>query len=1694
MKKGKRKAASNAILSTAIYAGLAALVRLAERRGNRRTKKFQMSIQKKWEEIRSGRKETRRTDPRDFSIIQNAEPNLRKMCLQMLWYSTKPYGNKEFKRVYSWESGTVGPLNALLNYAGARLREIAVTRYPFPEPVYFQIRKYEKGVLKVLSQRVAESYPDDSSAKKVYWKAGYRGNSKHPRVLLTHPTLPGLDFVDMIRAHVIELCRQCFIHGVPRSEAHRYIRLLIHNLRPFLDWVYTGGESGRKNFFPDADKELRIIVLEIRALYGRHSGRSESITRLLDDTYTNPNVDILKRKALEILNTSTVDEVRASCAEILDRIDQGLIVDRDVAKLIDHVNTLAIREGNEWHRVMLSGLHHPFSLSSVVFHGDSMLTTPDNVLVVGGLPVTGRDRLGKTDIVYFVRRSVSGRVVWTPIMILEVKTKTSFDFNIYAVMSKSKRDYLPKGYAWKRALDENDWKILSTSHPDEKALTQLEAYEQGILQEYRKLVRDDPSPPTSLWKGVVIIDTDQSYAEVYDAFQMMLGNLAENIHRLAPRVSEWTSLTPDSIDSINVPRVAVLLSPSKGPSHLIKEKQSAEFIGTKDPFEHRIKDDRIFTLYVSVASSTSYGEAAAWVSKNWHLINHIRECVESSDDKLNLVWLDLLGDFPSEYLLNKRLGLDQLYRERAMNSMQYRALHQLLGKTHFINLSVSVREFLFESAEFDLDAFKSQLNISAGEESIIIVDGWSGLNQMIPTHRRHLLRVLECALLDTVPESRTNVIWIDNGAPHSIMNPLYQRRCVRPLPHDSPRGPLLDEVIYNFPLTPRVFGWQTPREVDLRVIAQDTPTETKPWSTIIRVPQLRDWARIFRGVSKRIRTVGPEELPDDIKNLPRMYGRQVTLSSVRASVEKLTAERVVEIQNDALTLAPSLLRPRDGIDIIDREPEEQLTWIAVAFPIHKGQPSASYDRLGLEPNMPPPTPSRSDERYFPLGKVTRGWAYGSIPDVDDSIEEWTGTVRRPPLFKSTERIHIDSVETREHEVIRLLNAAQFLKTQVTRYSDLEVCCDKIISICRNALSEDTDEKLLLMALEQARKQILGNTTRRAAWRLIERTRKGLDEVLNSENRLVLQRAINKNDELLTLYGNNLFLAVFAVADEILQDTESPAIIDLWSAIAEWQLYQMGFRPDDIPEFESKSRYDFQAIYSNLKWRGKQLSEIPQAEKPRFPERLGQIIQKDTGDGVKTWLVFQERGLQRYLAGQLGESRTRALLHGWYRCEIDPEELSVSAKEVLGSSEWEREPVTITNVNGFDLIYQRSQEDDEWRLVGVLEYGRPPKGKGLPVRWLRFSQPPSEVFPMIHGYTPRIKPLDLDASVNSILKEAAAWSGKIREVTCRLTIDPQREVYRIDLLEGSKNIAKKETPYTDEVVRFLRHPLRTGEYFETNDSTLLKWDVQEDIEYDDVKIVDDDGSKKWISLSFLKPLLVRSSFFPDSYLVPSSCKELLSIKSGDEVTMGFIVDERLKTLGVKKYLKVRLEGLLKDSAISHLESERLGIFDVALLAECSQLIDVGSGHGHDVNIDAEGLLELRVVNLLNDYPRISSVLMSLIESLEESDTQEEPDEREIVPSGPSLKFLSVSLEHRIRSRMIDVVALLFSVEVKNDVHEVGVFRVSSEIAKSQSIAYDMIDSEVRKAMRSKILDDDEFEKLLKAIVECLEKEGIEVGYY
>ena len=88
-------------------------------------------------------------------------------------------------------------------------------------------------------------------------------------------------------------------------------------------------------------------------------------------------------------NTKDEDEA-AVYSQILNYIDEGDLEQRDIEKIIEQVLALSSREGSEWHRILLSDLHHPKSLKQVVFAGDTMLDEPSSILIVGELPVSRR--------------------------------------------------------------------------------------------------------------------------------------------------------------------------------------------------------------------------------------------------------------------------------------------------------------------------------------------------------------------------------------------------------------------------------------------------------------------------------------------------------------------------------------------------------------------------------------------------------------------------------------------------------------------------------------------------------------------------------------------------------------------------------------------------------------------------------------------------------------------------------------------------------------------------------------------------------------------------------------------------------------------------------------------------------------------------------------------------------------------------------------------------------------------------------------------------------------------------------------------------------------------------------------------------------------------------------------------------------
>jgi hypothetical protein len=1503
-----------------------------------------------WTRAKKELKENQVLSPHEFSPVQNIEHLLRQRWLDIIWHSTKRYGNREFKRVYSWREGSVGPLNGLLNYAGARLRDLATTHYPFPEPQYYLILEYSDGIKTVVPQStVSEDIPED--VVKQYWRAGYSGDSKSPRFLLSHPTLPELDFVDMIRGHVQELCRQLFIYKVPRKEAHRYIRLLVHRLKPFLDWFYSQGETGRKDFYPDADRELRDIVLEIRAVYGRRAGRRERLSEQLEWEDAAPlTVEFLEAQTESLRDDSTSEEVRDACNNILAYIDSKYITEADLQRLEDQVSAINQREGNDWHRVLLSVFHHPRSLKSVLFAGDSMMECPADRQFFAEVPIRSNTGHGKADLVLFVRRSVGQRIVWTPVMVLELKTKTAFDYNLYWVRPRTKKDHcVPVMHAWKGRLTPKEWLTISTSLPIKRTREQLALYERILLREYRELVPQDAFAPRELWKGVVVVDSAESYASALDALEGMLSSLqADPAGFVSAR--GWTSHRFKK--SAEGDRIALLMAPCSGPVGALGEAVMADKVRLDDPFEHRIADECILTQYISVPSATSGGNAAAWHAKNWHLLHHIDEVVRHSSSTISVYWLDLLGSLP-ESLRRQRFGLDEESSE-------------LLKNITFTDLGSEVESFL----KGESNTIQSLTTIRESErmEHVIIVDGWADLNRMTPTSQKERLLALEYVILDTLPSKNDNIIWVDSGVEATKMNETYQRPCLDVLPYDSPRRFQLDEIIWNMPTAPRVFGWQTPYADEKRIILQDTPTSAPPWSTMIEVPILRKWARKFRGGSKRDKIVAEEDIMEELVTAQSMYGRNVILGDIQGTISYLTDQTVQDLQAEAMTVSPALLRPRnEAINALVAEPQSTQHSFSSHL-VGRTESPPLRERLHLCPIDPPPSPKRATEAKMyanPVG-IPRHWYHKTQREA----EAETHYTRRPPLYGKTELFFLDSPTARRREIRRLRDAARFLKRQFPVHDDMHGLCEEVYSLCEDVLDNSDAVDRYVGALLQVRDLIIRHPSRARAWQLIEPYRELVGEDLSAENRLLLADIRRDNPDILVLYGNNLLLGIMAALAQTVRDEGHSASIPLWRSVAEWLPYQMGFAPAETSLGSVQPVYDFQTIFANLLSRAEyltmkyiqvdghigEISALPAIYRP------GLLV----GDEDQLWFLF-ERPDGQAVCGLMREKQER-LRFGFQWCSSNPAELSDGAEELLEAScHMIDESLAVTTVDGQEILWQWSHDDEEWGLLGCLECGSYEDSEGaVSLLWVRLSSislgTALSVTAQPHG-----APVHTLDEFMETLEKLARQQHRVMHVKCEVTVDENADAYSVRCSSSGEIHLEYRATKTEEVVRFLRSPAWNGRNVVTDNGVILTWNHLTDVEYGYAERKDG-----WISLSFLKPLVHRSQFF-EAYTWPDNAGEVLLMRVIQPVIVHVSYDEQDTSFSrFHPVFRIELDGISPGSRLENLEQKKMNIFDVALLAECQHLVDTSKNLIYRTELDLSQVSDLSLPAELQDW-RLASEL-------------------------------------------------------------------------------------------------------------------------
>jgi hypothetical protein len=374
-----------------------------------------------------------------------------------------------------------------------------------------------------------------------------------------------------------------------------------------------------------------------------------------------------------------------------------------------------------------------------------------------------------------------------------------------------------------------------------------------------------------------------------------------------------------------------------------------------------------------------------------------------------------------------------------------------------------------------------------------------------------------------------------------------------------------------------------------------------------------------------------------------------------------------------------------------------------------------------------------------------------------------------------------------------------------------------------------------------------------------------------------------------------------------------------------------------------------------------------------------------------------------------------------------------------------------------------------------------------------------VYNAIQGLKPGSAPSDLSESVNTLLKEARSWRGVARDVKCVLSIDIEKAVYRVEYQDAAepnaKPLAVQDTPDTDNLVRLLKYPNVAGEYPVADDGTLLRWDPLKDVEYRDIVVRGPNGEREWFSMTFLKPLIYRQKFLPGCYVAPRTCRELLETRLTYDVTLVVKVDEQLKKLGVRKHLRAVLDGVDRKSTLHCIERDPLGIYDVALLAECEQLVDVGMRTRHQLNIDVKGLRNVRVPPSVAEYDRLSNAITEDVEeNYEEAaqDSEEIKAKKEAEPSGPELRLFNVELGTKSRGSILTVTANFGEASDAEPSTGILVIELSKEAAKARSMDYESLAGEVVERLRSWNVSEDTVSETIRLVTEALRKEGVDVS--
>ncbi len=1396
----------------------------------------------------------------DSRLLLMAENNIRRNFYRIMLKTAVKYGNKETKRVKRGE-GPQGYLNLLWDYAGSRIRDVCKARYFFPPPTELKLVDGSEGV-------------------------GYPSLGGQPAYFLNHDNLPELDFGDMIRSHLVELARQCMKYNVPLRPAKRYIDQLLNRLLPFLDYVYTGRKTGRSNFVREGLEELRDVVDRISILYGMRNGRAPSITTMVavdtevtlsdadvpmveeyPDCVTEPQLENMPHIPVEnVITTDTsieedieypttpnffttivgraedkgVDEWSDALDTLKQLLDEGILDKEDAAQILKQAKEESRRIGSAFHDFVSKGFPSPFVMSAVVHHGDEMVRDRSGLLIVSELGVAGGQ--GRVDLALFRRKLLPSvdeappQIVYEPCMVVEIKTKSAFELDIYGVRSKSEKEknVVSEFLLERRRLTDEEWMDIRGSISPE-SVKQIELYSEAILNEYQRVAWIDSKPPNELIKAVVSVDSTETWNEARDALHAVI-------------IEGYEMAMNNGISTGDVLQVSENGIPLRLVMHMVSDSCSATEVEPpakreeNNPFCKHQDDGLEFIMYLSVSGRGSPSESAATIAERWHGLKYLYDMAHYKHR--DIIWFDMNGEIADPLLGKHRLRL--AFHDASVQRFFKR-------RVKVVDMSFTIAEYLHGRQTSRVIRKLIKDNVTNAKKPIVVVSGWNSLWRRTGPYQNPLLGAILLLFLSEVSKGGT-ILWFNRPVPLSDNSSVYQTKCVAPFYTNSQWEGFIDRIVWNLPLPPQRSRSFTPADDCIRVSIMEAPGETVI-SERIHILPLEGWGETFRS---------EPQTPYVSMMYSKGAGFAGSMQTLAQSVD----------YEDVYDLLPHL---QDSA-ITDSIPEK------ARYVVEKAHVSSRIQDMHESINLINFRPYQFQERLernkrykklLPIDQITQKREYRTMTLGVEEPQRNT----RPPSEDMLIACDVDDIDIALSEVRGLKKAISFLLNQESPPSHIVRLCEELLDIIEPTDATQSSQKVM-NRLRLVRQTLENDISTQNSWTQLEPYRMQAHRQLKPHIRAHIEQLSQRHPDIMLITGNHLFLMLHAALNTIPSSIHLRTLDLLWQYLVPWHYTRLGLSPEyRYGTHAGRSVLDRHVLFERLKSRALALNALIAEDISLRSVRMGQVIIRRTGleqEPLATWLIFQRTmgGTEMNAAlitpyaldpGEAPYELLKGLISDApFWSESDISRLADSARSEKKDI---RVPLMIANQKDMQLLFVRHQDSDVWMPVGRIEYTSHAFQSVTLIRTLQIRAEEQAV-PVSTNAVPKSL-LDTQDLVDVALLVIRRGLGEPVNAKCHISLDHERGSYHIFFEVAEEDDNESEAlaltiKSTIELVALLRKPDYQCEPVVIDGKRLI-WNRFQDITYhEDVQLI--------------RPWVERRNPFPHLAMeLPPSAEDLLAAK-------------------------------------------------------------------------------------------------------------------------------------------------------------------------------------------------------------------------